>query len=269
MGNYSMLTSSAPAAPFGYAEAKPIQGLVSSYGLHPIDVRFPIMLASPSSRISHSHSPACESYNFDPDQQSSHEQHVGHRRARRRHIEEWKSIQDTTIMATGTSIFIPQKIYKPHTVADQRRCIEEAELMGYIAFENQHPRESGVPLIDALRSSCKHLIDKEDVVFEGEGPSVSIRIQWPGYASWTRQIPTKDFRTPKQPITREKLAKNIANCVKRFIEGMEKKPMEDDEDPKWRVGGRNSIKLEDLILVSVHHVSQGSWQPQLRMRRPL
>ncbi|EIW79213.1 hypothetical protein CONPUDRAFT_155892 [Coniophora puteana RWD-64-598 SS2] len=216
-----------------------------------------------------SHSPVYDPYLFDINQEPSHEQQVVHRQAQRRHINEWKSMQHNAVIVTGTDIFIPQKIYKPHTVADQRRYIEEAELMRCVTFENQHPQESGVPLIDALRSSCKHLVNKEDAMFDGAGPSVSIRIQWPGYASWTRQIPTKDFRTPKQPITREKLAKNIANCVKRFIEAMEKKPMEDDEDPKWRVHSRNGIRLEDLILVSLHHVSQGSWQPQLRLRRPL
>lgn len=42
--------------------------------------------------------------------------------------------------------------------------------------------------------------------------------QWPGYAPWSKQIPTRDFRTPPQPITRSKLAKNVAKTVKRFIE---------------------------------------------------
>lgn len=45
--------------------------------------------------------------------------------------------------------------------------------------------------------------------------------------------------------------------------------MEDDADHRWRIGeGPNDIKLEDLVLVSMHHVSLGSWQPQLRLLRP-
>lgn len=45
--------------------------------------------------------------------------------------------------------------------------------------------------------------------------------------------------------------------------------LEDDTDVKWKVGTRqNEIKLDDLLLVSMHHVSMGSWQPQLRLRRP-
>lgn len=46
-------------------------------------------------------------------------------------------------------------------------------------------------------------------------------------------------------------------------------PLEDDADARWRVGpGHEHVKLEDLILVSIHHVSMGSWQPHLRLRRP-
>ena len=47
-------------------------------------------------------------------------------------------------------------------------------------------------------------------------------------------------------------------------------PMEDGADEKWRIGdGPSDIKFEDLMLVSVHHVSLGSWQPQFRLCRPL
>jgi hypothetical protein len=46
-------------------------------------------------------------------------------------------------------------------------------------------------------------------------------------------------------------------------------PMEDEADQRWRIGdGPDDVKLEDLVLVSIHHVSLGSWQPQLRLVRP-
>jgi hypothetical protein len=50
------------------------------------------------------------------------------------------------------------------------------------------------------------------------------------------------------------------------MQTMSQRPMEIGSDPQWRVGP-NHITLDDLILVSLHHVSQGSWQPQLRLRR--
>lgn len=49
---------------------------------------------------------------------------------------------------------------------------------------------------------------------------------------------------------------------------MEDVRMEEDADPRWRVGkGPGRIGLNDLVLVSMHHVSMGSWQPQLRLRK--
>ena len=94
-------------------------------------------------------------------------------------------------------------------------------------------------------------------------------MQWPGYRQWSRQIPTKDFRSPPQPITLAKLAKNVAKCVQRFMADRKGAPQEEDADPRWRIGdGPNDVKLDDLVLVSIHHVSLGSWQPQLRLIRP-
>ncbi|KAH7907264.1 hypothetical protein BJ138DRAFT_521918 [Hygrophoropsis aurantiaca] len=186
----------------------------------------------------------------------------------REHVEDWKRVRETAIITTGSKTFVPQSIYQPHTLADRERYIAKASLSPPIVFHVEDPYEWGIPLEDASRMKMKRLIGKEDLMFEDCGPSVSIRIQWPGYDSWTRQIPTKDFRVPKGPITRAKLAKNVANCLRRFIEKKAKEPMHEDAEKKWRVGPRH-IKVEDLILVSLHHISQGSWQPQLRLRRDI
>ncbi|KAJ7224453.1 hypothetical protein GGX14DRAFT_548916 [Mycena pura] len=165
--------------------------------------------------------------------------------------------------------FVPQLMYKPHTNSDRRRYVEEVDMEAPIHFWVENPSECGIPLADALHSRVRRLLKRDETVFEGRGPSVSIRLEWPGYRQWSRQIPTKDFRSPPGPITRAKLAKNVAKCVQRFIQERQGQPMEDEADPRWRVGtGSNQIKLEDLILVSIHHVSMGSWQPHLRLRRP-
>jgi nitrogen fixation protein len=184
------------------------------------------------------------------------------------HVVKWKAIRDQAITVTGTTVYIPQSIYQPYTEADRVRYIEKADLKEPIIFKTTHPDQWGIPLDDALRAKMKNLLDKDDSMFENCGPSVSIRLQWPGYRAWTKQIPTMDFKSPKGPITRAKLAKNIANCVKRFIDEKEKERMEMEADRRWRVGTRY-IRMEDLILVSLHHISKGSWQPQLRLRTPL
>lgn len=133
-----------------------------------------------------------------------------------------------------TGPFVPQQMYKPHTNSDRKRYVEEIVLDAPIYFWMSDPEECGIPLTDALHSRVKRLQNRNCSVFEGRGPSVSIRLevsfyscietsqcwslQWPGYRQWSRQIPTKDFRSPPAPITLAKLAKNIAKCVQRFIE---------------------------------------------------
>jgi len=171
----------------------------------------------------------------------------------------------------GAGPFIPQPMYKPHTTSDRKRYVEDVLLEPPIYFfvEHSNSDQYGISLHDALHSRVKNLVNREQVVFEGRGPSVSIRLEWPGYRQWSRQIPTKDFRSPPGPITIAKLAKNVAKCVQRFMLDRKSLPMEEGYDDKWRIGdGLGCLKLEDLMLVSIHHVSLGSWQPHLRLRRP-
>ncbi|EPT04896.1 hypothetical protein FOMPIDRAFT_1034573 [Fomitopsis schrenkii] len=161
---------------------------------------------------------------------------------------------------------IPQKTYRPNTQSDRRRYVDEVQLEPPIMFYMQNPSRSGMSLQDALHGRFMNLCDRDEHMFEQRGPSVSIRLMWPGYAPWSKQIPTRDFRTPPQPITRAKLAKNVAKTVQRFIQDMEQRPMEDDADIRWRVGPGH-IQLQDLALVGLQHVSMGSWQAYLILRR--
>ena len=43
---------------------------------------------------------------------------------------------------------------------------------------------------------------------------------------------------------------------------------EDDFDPRWTVGP-HGITMNDIILVGIVHSSAGSWQPIIRLSRPL
>ncbi|KAI1793577.1 hypothetical protein LXA43DRAFT_885417 [Ganoderma leucocontextum] len=163
---------------------------------------------------------------------------------------------------------VPQKTYKPHTISDRRRYVDEVELEAPIMFFSNNPTGCGILLKDAISSRFSTLEGRDDAMFQGRGPSVSIRLNWPGYAPWSRQIPTRDFRSPPQPITRAKLARNVAKTVQRFIQEMGNQNMDDPSEAKWRVGTRD-IRLENLILVGLQHVSMGSWQAHVRLvQRP-
>lgn len=80
-------------------------------------------------------------------------------------------------MSSEAGPFIPQLMYKPHTTSDRRRYVEEVDLDAPIYFWVTNPTECGISLSDALHSRLKRLQNKDQRVFEGRGPSVSIRIE--------------------------------------------------------------------------------------------
>jgi hypothetical protein len=94
-------------------------------------------------------------------------------------------------------------------------------------------------LRDAMHGRFARLMGRDEPLFQQRGPSISVRvivslapyssavphtcqcigpdgvqISGPGYQEWSCQIPTRDFRNP---VTRAKLAKNVAQPVARFI----------------------------------------------------
>ena len=70
---------------------------------------------------------------------------------------------------------IPQPMYRPHTQSDRRRYVEEVSLQEPIYFYAHN--ELGISLPDVLHSRVKHLEAREETVFHGRGPSVSIRLE--------------------------------------------------------------------------------------------
>ncbi|KAE9388144.1 hypothetical protein BT96DRAFT_1074995 [Gymnopus androsaceus JB14] len=154
-------------------------------------------------------------------------------------------------------------MYTSHSNSDQHRYVEEVDLDELIYFWMENPSKCRILLSDAFHSHARQLLNREKMVSEGRGPSVSIRLKWPSYCWWSHP----------GPITWVKLAKNNAKCIQRFITEHQNHSLKDKSNTCWKVSqsgaGDNSIKLEDLILVSMHHVSMGSWQPQLRLTCPL
>lgn len=89
------------------------------------------------------------------------------------HILEWKRV----VELCGTNDFVPQTVYQPYTEADRKRYIRDVELQETIFFHSENSSELGISLDDALKQRLRHLKDKDDCMFIGCGPSVSIRIQ--------------------------------------------------------------------------------------------
>lgn len=73
-------------------------------------------------------------------------------------------------------ILVPQKTYRPHTMSDRRRYVEDVHLDVPIMFYTHNPFGCGISLKDALSSKFSSLEGRDDSMFAGRGPSVSIRL---------------------------------------------------------------------------------------------
>ncbi|KAF9777448.1 hypothetical protein BJ322DRAFT_1056084 [Thelephora terrestris] len=120
----------------------------------------------------------------------------------------------------------------------------------------------GVPIVDAAEYRLSDLLGGDDLMFVNTTVSTfSVRIEWPGYKMWNGQFRAKSWGGTNEPITRSRLALQIAKRVIEFLEAMEGV---ETEDMAWKVG-RGHIVASDLVLVSLAQVSKGSWQPLLRL----
>lgn len=71
---------------------------------------------------------------------------------------------------------IPHKTYRPTTQSDCRRFVEDVTLEEPIMFLMEHPDGCGIPCQDALSSKFARLVGRDDVMFQQNGLSVTIRI---------------------------------------------------------------------------------------------
>jgi len=117
---------------------------------------------------------------------------------------------------------------------------------------------------DALAKSFKNLVGREDPVLP-YGTAISLRFEFEGYESWTRQVKTRDSRKIPHPIPREKLAHEVAKKLVTFL----KKRQAKDEMSRLseEAVSLDSVDMEDLILVRLDHVSKASWQPHFMIVR--
>jgi hypothetical protein len=77
----------------------------------------------------------------------------------------------------GAGSFIPQKMYEPRTNSDRWLYVEDVLLEAPLFFYLENPTNLGFPLKDALQSWTKKMPHRNQVMFEGCGPSVSIRLE--------------------------------------------------------------------------------------------
>jgi len=155
---------------------------------------------------------------------------------------------------------LPQRPYVPH---HRQNYFDQFNPEGPITFPKTTGGD-GIALMDAMNENFDSLMGRDEPMFASyAGPAITLRLEWPGYKSWTRQIKTKDWRREPKPITKAKLAFEVARKVRDFMQENIDEPVVPGTE-RWKVGP-GFIEVKDLVLVRMVHVSKGSWQAEFRV----
>jgi len=95
---------------------------------------------------------------------------------------------------------------------------------------------------------------------ESVASTITLRIWWPGYVQYSRRM---TMRKATGLLMRCELAMAVTEVFKQFIEEARVDP-NDSSHSQWRVG-KGGITINDLVLLRLYQVSQGSWQADVRL----
>ncbi|KAH9961269.1 hypothetical protein BC827DRAFT_1155387 [Russula dissimulans] len=170
-------------------------------------------------------------------------------------------IIDRGLMSYGT--VVPQGLWVPHTYTDRRQHVAEAELQMPIFFEDTN-RRLGITLEDAASGRCHGLLNAQCFALLGNKSTTHIRILWPGYVEFRRQVQIRDETSERNPINIFRFAYHIGRSVDAFLRT--RQPDAGHSDPRWRIG-EGGISPRDIIIIGAINVSSASWQPILQLNR--
>ncbi len=158
---------------------------------------------------------------------------------------------------------VPQKMWTPPNQSDWHRYVEQASLHLPVFFI-QNDGAAGLPLVRALAGDTASLRGANMPAPLGGGHSTQIRIAWPGYDSWERQIQIRDQTRQRNEITLERFAKVVSGVVDRFLTDASSTAT---PDGPWRVG-HAGITRDNVFIVGAVQVSAGGWMPILQVNIP-
>ncbi|KAH9173764.1 hypothetical protein EDB89DRAFT_2155291 [Lactarius sanguifluus] len=119
---------------------------------------------------------------------------------------------DRTVVARGS--VVPQKMWSPHTVTDRMQHVEETSIDGRL----------GLSLEAAAAGRCHGLRNAQEFAPLGHKSTTHIRIAWPGYKDFKRQVQTRDETSEHNPITISRFTHHIGRSVDAFIKAREPDP---------------------------------------------
>ncbi|KAI0341053.1 hypothetical protein BDW22DRAFT_318642 [Trametopsis cervina] len=124
----------------------------------------------------------------------------------------------------------------------------------------------GIRLADALDlDSLISILDgaSDKMALSGMSPTIFLRILWPGYDMWHASIRIVQPDHGLKPITRAKLALEVAKKVEACLHNLSTVPSQD----RWSDWCATKYSIDQVMLLELNHVAAGSWQPMLATRR--
>jgi hypothetical protein len=168
---------------------------------------------------------------------------------------------DYSVVRTGT--VIPQVRWSPENVNDHRQHVAEATLQMPIYFVQENG-VLGLSLDDAINGRCQTLRDSRTQAQLGGRTTTHIRIGWPGYNEFKRQVQIRDETPTRNPITVGKFAHHVGRSVEAFLQKLTPSQTQMAELDRWAIG-QGGINPINIRIIGAIHVSAGSWMPILQL----
>jgi len=150
---------------------------------------------------------------------------------------------------------------EPQSQGAVKKYVIDADLQWPIFFVRED-RTLGLPLLEAIEGS-RGILGEQTYAPLGGQSTFHLRVKWPGYEVWKRQVQARDDTRWRNPITMAKFAQHVGRCVSDFFQDCEGRPT---PDSKWKVG-TGGITPNEVVVLGAIHVSSGSWQPILALTK--
>ncbi|KAL5523835.1 hypothetical protein ACEPAG_8008 [Sanghuangporus baumii] len=122
-------------------------------------------------------------------------------------------------------------------------------------YSNRSPRR-GVFLREISRNPAV-IANAYEPVLRGYG-TMRLHLQWPGYSAAAYQVTIHCVQ-----LTKAELALKICDSIAQLLQKCLTQPVSSNHT-EWRVGP-DAIRIEDIVLVSIFEVGEGTWQVQLEL----
>ncbi|KAN0121210.1 hypothetical protein V8E52_003798 [Russula decolorans] len=160
---------------------------------------------------------------------------------------------------SGGSV-VPQQLWFPQGDGDRRRYVDQVQFRMPIFFVDMNG-SLGAPVMNAAAGHI-HLRDAYLPPSLIGKPTTKIRIWWPGYAPSEHQVQLRDQTPAKYPIGFDRFVKHVGSRVRQFLMDRERLPVQ--QPFSWMVGHGN-ITSDEVMLIGIVQVSEGSWMPILQL----